>query len=140
MPAAGELVERVIALGHRQLDAALELLCTDAEWVPEPGGPAVRGRDAIRAHVEDERARHGEPLPEALPMLLVEDGDRVVVFGQTRTPREHGKRAYVEVAATAWLYELHDGSIARVRRFGSWDAARVAARIPAGAGASRRLP
>src|SRR3954447_16158034 len=97
MPGAGEIVERVIALGHERLGEALELMTADAEWLPEPDGPPLRGREAIRAHVEREIARLGAPVPEALPMSLLEAGDRVVVFGQVRTPRSHGDRSYVEV-------------------------------------------
>src|SRR4051794_29110450 len=106
MPGAGEIVERVIALGHERLGEALELLTADAEWVPEPDRAPLIGREAIRAHVEREIARLGVPLPEALPMSLLEADDRVVVFGQVRTPRSHGERTYVEVTAMAWLYEL----------------------------------
>src|SRR4051812_16278183 len=139
MPQAGEIVERVIALGHHRLAEALELMHADAEWVPDPDLPPLRGHAEIRAHVEREIARLGEPLPEALPLMLVEDGERVVVFGQVRTPRARGERRYVEVIPMAWLYELREGSIARVCGFHSWDDARAAAQLPVGAGPTRRL-
>src|SRR4051812_1053158 len=111
MPPAGEIVERVLALGPTRLGEAVELLAAELEWVREPDLPPLRGRDAILAHVEREIARLGDPLPEALALSLLEADDRVIVFGQLRTPRTHGEGTYVEVIPKAWVYELRDGCI-----------------------------
>jgi SnoaL-like domain len=135
----GDIVERVIALGHRRLPESLALLHPDAEWILGPGQAPIRGRADIRRHMEHEIERLGAALPEAVPLTLIENGDRVVVLGQLRTPRIVDDRRVTEVSPIGFVYDVASEQITRVSVFPSWATARAEASVDPAAPPSRRL-
>jgi hypothetical protein len=134
-----DVVERVLALGHRRLDESLQLLTENAAWLPGPGRPVVRGHDEIRAFVAAELQRLGSAVPDAVPAMLFERESVVLVLGQIRIPHKERARPYTEMQPIGWVYEFDGDLIGRVSAFGSWEKARAAAGVPAGTPPTRLL-
>jgi hypothetical protein len=134
-----DVVERIVALGYERLEESLALMSETAEWTPLPGQPAVRGHEAIRRFVTSELRRLGPDVPEALPALVFERGQTVLVLGQLRVPRQGGKRRFTEVRPIAWLYEIEDDLVASITTYDDWDHARDVAGVPATMAPTRTL-
>ncbi len=139
MGRSADVVERIVALGYERLEESLALMAEHAEWTPLPGHDVVRGQEAIRGFVDSELRRLGPDVPEALPALLFERGETVLVLGQLRMPRQGSKRRFTEVRPIAWVYEIEDGKIARITAYGDWDRAREVAGVPATMAPTRTL-
>jgi ketosteroid isomerase-like protein len=134
-----DLVEHLVALGHERLDESLALLRDDVEMIPSPERDPLRGRDEIRAYVADQLRRLGSEVPETVPAMLFEQGDVVLLYAQLRTRRRRRDREFTDVQPIAWVYEIRDGLVARVREFNDWETARKAAGIPASSAPTRTL-
>ena len=127
MGAQGEIVRRIMARWPDGVEESMRLLRPDAEWIPGPGRPSVRGLEAIQAQLADELERIGPCMPELAPEMLFERDGVVLVCGHVRYTRTRSEWSYVEVRPTAWLYEFDGELIARVVVFDDWNLARATA-------------
>jgi len=132
-----DIVERVLELGHERLQETLEHLHPDAEWIVDTSRPPIRGHEEIAAFVAAELERLGPDVPESVPSSMTVNGDKVLVYGQLRTPHSTGRR-FVEVGQIAWVFEIEGDRISRVTIYRTWEAARKAAGIEPGTPPTRR--
>ncbi len=102
------------AMRNRDVDAAMELMHDDIEWVPlvTESGP-VHGADAVRHHLDAVVA--SGIIADAYP-LEYEDvgGGRVLMSGALRVRRPDHWLATVQ---RWWVYVIADGRIRRAQAF-----------------------
>ena len=113
-----EIPRRLIdAFNRRDLDAFVELLDPNVEWIPIMAaleGRVYRGHKGVRAWIEalDEDWEHFEPCFEEFHDL----GDRILIFGHWRA---RGRASGVELdnQPATWLYKIKEGKVVRMRTF-----------------------
>ena len=103
---------------RRDLDAFLELLDPEIEWIPIMAaleGRVYRGHDGVRRWIDDLSVdwdvfeTHQEEFREVA-------GDRVLVFGRWHA-RARGSRVELENEQASWLMSLRDGKVTRLQTF-----------------------
>jgi ketosteroid isomerase-like protein len=105
------------AFNRRDIPAFLASLDPEVEWIPIMAaleGRVYRGHDGVRQWIEDLAAdwEHFEVQTED----FVDLGDRVLVLGHWRA-RGRGSGIELEDQAAAWLSELRDGKIVKMRTY-----------------------
>ena len=125
-----EIVRRVFdAFNRRDIDAFLEFLDFDVEWVPILAvleGRVYRGHEDIRQWIDD-LATDWEFF-EVYYEELRDLGDRVLVSGHWRA---RGGASGVEVENPGtYLYEIKDGKVVSMRTFTDRAEALDAAGLP----------
>jgi uncharacterized protein len=105
------------AFNHRDLDALLELIDPEVEWIPIMAaleGHVYRGHDGVRQWVED-LATDWEFF-ETDQEEFREMGDRVLIFGRWRA-RARNSGIELEGQPASWLVDLRDGRVTRLQTF-----------------------
>jgi ketosteroid isomerase-like protein len=115
------------AFNRGEVDAVLDLLHPDVEWVPsssslEPN--PLRGRDAVREYL----APNFFESQTAEPLEMIEERNRVLVAARVRA---RGRGSGIELDQTAYhLFVIEDGRAVRFAAFGDRDEAMMALRGP----------
>ena len=122
-----DVVRRMFdAFADRDLDAMLELIDEDAEFLPvtanlTTGGVPYRGHAGIAQYMED--VAQVWPRLRVYPEEYREEGDAVVVLGRV-VARGGGM---ILDRPTGWLIKIRDGRIFWMRVYGTQDEALDAA-------------
>jgi hypothetical protein len=128
-----ELVEHLATV--HSLEDHMAFWHPEIELQPVGSSDMVRGKEAAREWAE--RAVADPEFPRTSAISLIDQGEQVLVLGSVSHKR---KGLYVEHRPAAWLVTGRNGRIARSLWFDSWDAARMAAGLPAeGAPAAKKL-
>jgi ketosteroid isomerase-like protein len=113
------------AYNRGDVDAALELMHPDVEWVPPPSSlepQPLRGRDAVRRYL----APNIFESQTAEPLALIEEGNRVLVVARVRA---RGRGSGIELDRTAYhVLLLRDGRAVRFAVYTERDQALAALR------------
>jgi ketosteroid isomerase-like protein len=113
-----EVPRRLIdAYDRGDVPAFLELLDPDVEWIPIMAvleGRVYRGPEGVRQWLGDLAGdwEYFQPVYEEYRDL----GDRVLVLGRWRA-RGRASGVELENQPAAWLYEIKDGKVVRMRTF-----------------------
>ncbi len=113
-----EIPRRLIdAYNRRDMDAFVELLDPNVEWIPIMAaleGRVYCGHEGVRAWIDDldEDWEYFEPCLEDFHDL----GDRILIFGHWRA---RGRASGVELdnQPAAWIYKIKDGKVVWMRTF-----------------------
>jgi ketosteroid isomerase-like protein len=110
-----ELVRVAYAAYNRgEVDAVIDLLHRDVEWVPPPSSvdpQPIYGRDAVRQYL----APNFFESQSAEPIEVLEEGDRVLVVARVRA---RGRESGVEIDQTAYhLWTVGDGCATRFEAY-----------------------
>ena len=113
-----ETVRRAVEpFNRRDIPTFLELLHPDVEWIPIMAvleSRVYRGHDGVRRWLEDLAADW--ELFEIFPDEFHDLGDRVLTFGRWRA-RGRASGVELENQPAAWLHEVKDGKIVRMRTY-----------------------
>jgi ketosteroid isomerase-like protein len=105
------------AFNRGDIEAFLEALDRDAEWIPIMAsleGRVYRGREEVRRWI-GELDMHWETF-EVCPEELHDLGDRVLILGHWRA-RGRASGVTLENQPASWLYEIKDGKIVWMRTY-----------------------
>ena len=122
-----DVVRRMFAaFADRDLDAMLEVIAHDVEFLPvtanlTTGGVPYRGHDGIAQYMDD--VAQVWPLLRIEPREYREDGDQVVVLGRV-VARGGGM---ILDRPTGWLIKMRAGRIVWMRVYGTPEEALEAA-------------
>jgi ketosteroid isomerase-like protein len=115
------------AFNRGEVDAVLDLLHPDVEWVPPSSSlepHPLRGRDAVREYL----APNFFESQTAEPLEMIEERNRVLVAARVRA---RGRGSGIELDQTAYhLFVIEDGRAVRFAAFGDRDEAMMALRGP----------
>jgi ketosteroid isomerase-like protein len=117
---------------RRELDAFLELIDPEVEWIPIMAaleGRVYRGHDGVRQWVED--LATDWDFFETQQEEHREIGDSVLIFGSWRA-RARNSGIELEGQPASWLIELRAGRVVRLQTFTDRREAIEAARVPKG--------
>jgi uncharacterized protein len=126
-----EVPRRAIeAYGRGDIPAFLDLLAADVEWIPIMAtleGRVYNGHDGVRQWLDDlgTHWEYFEPLYEEYRDL----GDMVLVLGRWHA-RGRVSGVQLENQPGAWLYEIENGKVTRMRTFTDRAEAMDAAGVP----------
>jgi uncharacterized protein len=113
------------AFSRGEVEAVVDLLHPDVEWVPPPSSldpQPLRGRDAVRRYL----APNFFESQSAEPIEVLEEGDRVLVIARVRA---RGRESGVELDQTAYhLWTVAEGRAVRFAAFVDRDEALAALR------------
>src|SRR5918996_4130276 len=113
------------AFNRGEVEAVMDLLHPDVEWVPPPSSldpQPLRGRDAVRRYL----APNFFESQSAEPIEVLEEGDRVLVIARVRA---RGRESGVELDQTAYhLWTVAEGRAVRFAAFVDRDEALAALR------------
>ena len=106
------------------LDEVMLTMDPAVEHQPLPDAPVLHGvtelRDYARQQLSDEHA------PRSAAITVVERDDAALVLGQVSHVHDG---EYVEHRPAAWIVDVRDARVTRVRAFGDWAQARLAAGV-----------
>lgn len=115
------------AFNRGDVDAVLDLLHPDVEWVPPPSSlepHPLRGRDAVREYLSPNFFES----QTAEPFETIEVGDRVLVAARVRA---RGRGSGIELDQTAYhLFVIEDGRAVRFEAHVDRDEALTALKGP----------
>jgi ketosteroid isomerase-like protein len=116
------------AYNRGEVDAVLELLHPDVEWLPPPSSLEPRplhGRDAVREYL----APNFFENQSAEPLEVIHEGDRVLVVARTRA---RGRGSGIEIDQTTYhVWTVVDGRAVRFAAYVDRDQALGAFKEPA---------
>ena len=122
----------IAAVNRRDVAAMLATLHTDAEMVPARAvleGTVYHGHDGLRRWVSD-MAEDWEEFSIELSDVRSLEGGRVLVLGRFQA---RGRSGVKLDEPSAWICELTDGKVARIRFYTDAESALEAAAAPAAA-------
>jgi ketosteroid isomerase-like protein len=123
-----DLIRAAYAAYNRgEVEAVLDLLHPDVEWIPPPSSidpHPRRGRDAVRQYL----APNFFESQKAEPIEILEEGDRILVIARVRA---RGRGSGIEIDGTSFhLWTVAEGRATRFAAFGDRDEALAAFREP----------
>ncbi|MGH2979966.1 MAG: nuclear transport factor 2 family protein [Solirubrobacterales bacterium] len=117
-----QIVRRLFRLrATGDIDETVSHYAEDAENRPITTDKVLRGRDQIRAFLEDAAAA-GMVIEPSTFRFESNDAGQVAVFGRLRVRGPDG----IKDMPAAWIYTLADGKVARVEGFKSTAEAEAA--------------
>src|SRR5437763_5509910 len=105
------------AFNRRDMEAFLEALDRDVEWIPIMApleGSIYRDHHGVQRWIEELDA-YWETF-EVRDENLYDLGDRVLILGHWRA-RGRASGVVLENQPAAWLYEIKDGKVVRLRTY-----------------------
>jgi hypothetical protein len=113
-------------VGEPGLDKYLLTMDPAVEHQPLPDAPVLHGVGELRDYAN--RYLREEHPPRSAAISVVEGDDGALVLGQVSHNRD-GR--YVEHRPAAWIVQVRDARVVRVRAYSDWAKARAVAGVPA---------